>query len=339
MQSDKESENMIEELAQKIHSLLLTHQRFVLTTHFNPDGDGLGSEIAFFYYLRDLGKDVWILNQSPVPPPYRFLDPEGLIQTYDRPLHRQLVKEANVCLILDISDWPRLKQLGEDIRQADLVKICIDHHPVGGAFADIDLIVPEASSTGEIVYDLFRILGVPIDGPIADALYTAILTDTGSFRFANTTPKAHRIAAALLEKGVNHQRIYQLVYEAESPEKMWLLGQVLSNLHFECEGKLVWFVITQDMLHRAGLQIHELEGFADFPRRIQGVEVSLLLLELEDGRVKLSLRSRGNIAINQVASRFGGGGHPYASGAIVNLSLEELIPQLIAQLGEILSNI
>ncbi|MDZ7343869.1 MAG: DHHA1 domain-containing protein, partial [candidate division KSB1 bacterium] len=184
------------------------------------------------------------------------------------------------------------------------------------------------SSTGEIIYELLTGLKARLHGKMIDALYAAVLTDTGSFRFSNTTIRAHQIAADLIARGVKPHGIYQEVYERQPAHKMMLLGKILCNLNFAKDGRLVWFVVTQEMMRATGTQPRDTEGFADFPRSIEGVELCLMFMETEDHKVKISFRSKG-LVINGLANRFGGGGHPFASGALIEGSIQDVVPQVL----------
>jgi phosphoesterase RecJ-like protein len=310
-------------------------QRFVLTTHMNPDGDGLGSEAALAAFLNDRGKDVFIYNSSPVPSNYKFLDPDNKMIVYDAEIHHENLLTAYYIFILDISDWNRLKQVGEEIRDLRITKICIDHHPPHDKFGIINLIDVEASSTGEIVYDLIRFCGGKINKRIAEALYTSILTDTGSFRFSNTNARAHLICGELVEFGASPHKIYQSVYEHQAPSKVKLLGYVLYNLRLEQNGRVAWIKVSKDILDTIGTKPHDTEGFADYPRVINGVEVSIMFIEMDKGRVKVSFRSKGNYVINHIAQKFGGGGHAYAAGVLIEGSLDEYIPKILREVAKL----
>ncbi len=328
---------MDSKLIEQLRHLIAAHQHFVLTTHVNPDGDGLGSEVAFYHYLKSLGKTVAIWNHNPIPGNYAFLDPNGIMEVFGEKRHRERLKQIEVVFILDISDWYRLKEFGKWLSRQDLPVVCVDHHPDGERFSMLDFIVTEASSTGEIVYDILKALHAPITNAIAEALYTAVLTDTGSFRFNNTTAKAHRMAAEFLEQGIDFHSIYEKIYEKESPEKIKLLGMALQQLNFEYGRKLAWFKITREMLQEAGLNPEETDGFSDFPRRIDGVEISLMFVEVTEKRTKVSFRSKGNIVINGLAREVGGGGHQFASGAIVRRPIDETIPLILEKAGKLFS--
>jgi len=319
-----------------LNYLISKHQKFVLTTHINPDGDAIGSEIAMTEYLRHLGKEVFIVNNSSTPNNYKFLDGNEDIIVYDEQQHHQIVASADAYIIVDISDWERLRKIGQIIKTVPVPKICIDHHHINYKFADVDIIYEEASSTGELIYEFLTHVKYPIQGITADALYTCILTDTGSFRFSNTSARTHRVASHLLDIGVNAKEIYHLVYEQNSRSKMALMGEALRNLKYECSGRLAWFVLSQEMFDLCQASHWDTEGFPEIPRTIDGVEVSLMFTELAMDKVKVSLRSKGQIVINHIAEKFGGGGHHYAAGALVNKNLTETIPMVLSEIKRLL---
>jgi len=315
-----------------------THQNFIVTTHVNPDGDGLGSQIALARYLRastGRPKTVHLLNSSPVPPNYSFLDPNEEIEVFEARRHGARVEDSEVIFILDISDWERLRELGQMVQALPLRKICIDHHPATRKFADLDVIHPQASSTGEIIYHLLSGLGATLDARMAEALYTAILTDTGGFRFSNTSAGAHEVVARLIAAGASPALIYQRVYENQSRARVRLFAKALDRLNFEAGGMLAWTAISQPLLRETGAQPRDTEGFADYPRTIEGVEVSVMFLETERGKIKVSFRSKGRYVINGLANRFGGGGHPFASGALMDGPLAEAIRHVIDETKEL----
>ena len=315
-----------------------TANSIVLTTHYNPDGDALGSEIALERYLTKRGKNVWIINNSPVTNNYKFLDPDNKILVFDPEKHLPIIEQADVFIIVDISDWERLRELGSYIRKSRSTKICIDHHHIENHFADIDIICKAASSTGELIFEFLNHANHQIDMEIACALYTCILTDTGSFRFSNTTALTHEIAAKLRSIGVNARKIYQEVYENNSRNKIALMAKALDNLNYECNGKLAWFSITQKMFEEAGAEKWDTEGFPEIPRTIEGVEVSLMFTELDREKVKVSFRSKGNIVINEVARKFGGGGHNFAAGAVVNKTLTITTRAILEELIKVVNS-
>jgi len=315
----------------QIQNILANGKNFVLTTHVNPDGDGIGSEIAFAEYLQQIGKQVRIFNHSVTPENYIFLDPDGEIELFSAEKHADLVRACDAIFILDISDWKRLRDLGTLIQTLPVPKICIDHHPSEKPFVDLDVIHPPASSTGEMIYELLTQLGARIEGRLAQALYTAVMTDTGGFRFSNTSIGAFQVASALVASGVKPHEVYQKVYENQPPQRMKLLAHILNNLNYEKNGRLAWFVVTQENLQATDTDVPDTEGFSDFPRTITGVELSLMFLETKEGKVKISFRSKGKYAINGLANLFGGGGHPYASGALVEGRMQDILPRVLEE--------
>ncbi|KAA3618008.1 MAG: bifunctional oligoribonuclease/PAP phosphatase NrnA [Calditrichaeota bacterium] len=310
----------IEQIAQIIEQ----NQRFVLTTHANPDGDGIGSEMALFHYLRNKGKDVTVLNVDRSPENLQFLEKDYPITIFQKPVHSQLIEQADIIFVLDISDWKRLRELGEVILETAAETVCIDHHILEEPFANKDYIFASASSTGELIYDLLSGLGADLNIEICEAILTAVIADTGCFRFSNTSPKVFQIAAEMQARGADRVMIYQQLYESQGLPRIRLLARVLNNLRLDCNGKIAWMEISQKMLKQTGSSIKDTEGLSDFPRRIQGVEIALLFMELPDGKVKISFRSKGRIVINKLAAKFMGGGHAFAAGAAVDGALADV---------------
>lgn len=318
---------------EKVRECIDNGHRFVLTTHVNPDGDGLGAEAALAAFLVDRGKDVYIFNSSPVPANYTFLDPDGRIELYNGEQHRDILRTSDYILILDISDWQRLRQVGSDIRETETLKICIDHHPTNGKFGDLNLIDEGACSTGEIVYDLLKVCQAHLTVEICEALYTSLMTDTGSFRFSNTTARTFAISADLVKHGARPPKVHQEVNERESLTKVKLFGHILRTLKLEQDGRVAVITVTKEILERIGAKSHDTEGFVDYPRKIDGVEVSIMFIEREKGKVKMSLRSKGNYVINGIAQQFGGGGHRFAAGALLEGELEVYVPQVLEEIA------
>ncbi len=287
---------------------------FILTTHVNPDGDGLGSEIALAEWLIAAGKQAVILNHSPVPPLFRFLDPHSLIQTFEEGRDAPRIAGGQVILILDSNQPDRLRSMSTHVTAAKAVKVCIDHHLEPAAFADHYLIDDDATSTGEIIYRLLHAIHNPGISPlIAQALYCAIMTDTGSFRYPRVDAEIHRIVADLLECGADPVAIYGEVYERWSSGRIRLLGEMLAGLRTEAGGKLAHVAITQAMLERTGTTEEDSENFTNYPMSIAGVTAGILFIEMAKG-LKISFRSKGDIPINELAKEFGGNGHKNAAG-------------------------
>lgn len=312
-----------------IQAFINAHHRLLLTTHLNPDGDALGSELALAYYLQQIDKEPVIINSSHTPRQYQFLDRHQLVRHYQPERDLSLIESCDGAIVLDLSDWRRIERVGEAIRKFRIPAICIDHHLNGDRIGAVQIIDENASSTGELIYEFLQFCRADLNREIAEALYICIMTDTGSFRFTNTNAVAHRIVADLMDRGINFRKLYESVYENNTPGLFALKGKVMSSLCYESDGKLAWFIITNKMMQNAEVRRSELEGFAEIPREITGVEVVIMFTETESNQVKLSLRSRGNIAINGLAKQFGGGGHKFAAGAVFDEPITTVIEKVL----------
>jgi len=307
----------------KINEMIDRHRIFLITSHERLDGDALGSELALFHMLRGLGKEVTVYNQDRTPENFLFLaGSEGIVRELP-PLER-----FEVAFILDCSE---LKRIGKESARVGLIPnlVNIDHHVSNGGFCDVRLIDSEASSTGELIFRLVRDMGLALTGAMATCLYTAILTDTGGFRYGNTRRDALMAAAELVDGGAVPQWISENVYEADPPARIRLLAAVLPTLTFDEGGRVGSLAVTQEALADAGALSEHIEGFVDLPRSIRGVVISILYAELSDGGFKLSLRSKGNINVERVARAFGGGGHVNAAGCRVDGELPEVRRRVI----------
>jgi bifunctional oligoribonuclease and PAP phosphatase NrnA len=299
-------------------------QRVCLTTHVNPDGDGLGSEAGLLHLLRAVGVDAVVTNPTTTPSRFSFLfdDLPGADRT------AEAVKElrrADHIIVLDISDLDRLGMLSHTVRDRGVPVGCVDHHvstgilPPGPRYLDAD-----AAATGELVFELALANGWPLTQEAARGLYVAILTDTGGFRFSNTRPRTLRVAAELLETGVDPEGIYLEVY-ARAPEgRPRLFAEALQTLVVEPEHGLAWVTVPPGAIERLGVSSDDLDGVVEFPRTIEGVRMALLFREVSQGRVKVSLRSVGNVDVAAFAKAFGGGGHTKAAGLALPGSMAEV---------------
>jgi phosphoesterase RecJ-like protein len=317
----------------RFRELLSRPASVVLTTHINPDGDGLGSQLALAEALRAHGFTVSIINHDGVPGPYRFLDAGGsLFERYESERHDAMLADARWVVFVDTNQLSRLGRMEPVVAASSAEKVIIDHHPDPGAFAAIALIDTEASSTGEIVFGLLDEAGqMPLSRSAANALYTAIMTDTGSFRFPKTDADLHRIVARLIEMGADPVGTYQHVYEEGPAHRLQLLGEVLAGLRLAHEGRLCAFTVTREMFTRTGTSEIDTDAFVPMTLTIGGVQIGLMFTELSDG-IKINFRSRGSVAVNKLAQEFGGNGHQNAAGARVrNVDLETLRPEVIAR--------
>lgn len=310
--------------AREFAAALKPRQRVCITTHVNPDGDGLGSEVGLVHLLRGQGIDAIITNPSPTPPRFSFLFAD--LPGVDR--SAEAVKElrrADLIIVLDISDLARLGMLIDTVRERGVPVACVDHHvsagvlPPGPRYLD-----PGAAATGELIFELAKGNDWPITLAAARALYVAILTDTGGFRFSNTSPRTLRIGADLLETGVDPERIYLEVY-ARAPEgRPRLFAEALQTLVVEPDYGLAWVTVPPGAIERLGVSSDDLDGVVEFPRSIEGVRMALLFREISQGRVKVSLRSVGDVDVAAFAKAYGGGGHTKAAGLSIAGSLAEV---------------
>jgi bifunctional oligoribonuclease and PAP phosphatase NrnA len=319
--------------AQKLKEIIAVHSRFILTTHINPDGDGLGCEVALAIYLKSKGKQATILNCSATPGNYLFLDQIYPVVEFDHQKHEKMIKEAEVIFVLDINHTERLSDMDKSVISSRAKKICIDHHPEPKEFADLYILDEQSSSTGEIIYNLLVELGDEIkDIGIAAALYTAIMTDTGSFRFPKTSPAVHDIISHLLRSGADPSAIYEKVYESGSAGRMRLLGMALAGLKLMYGGKLAklaYIIVDQEMFDKTGTSEEDTDAFVPYTLGVDGVRIGLMFSEL-NGIIKVSFRSKGNIPINELAKEFSGNGHLNAAGArIAGGKLEDVMKNVL----------
>jgi phosphoesterase RecJ-like protein len=290
-------------------------KNFVLTTHINPDGDGLGSEAALALYLTSEGKSVSVINQSETPAYYTFMNSLFPIATFSAEKHNDIIKSADVIIALDTNTPARFSALKESVLESGALKICIDHHPDQDAFADLYIIDEQATATGEIIFKLLKYLnGNVVTAPIAEALYAAIMTDTGSFRFPKTDSETHMIAAELLEHGADPTKIYQKIFEEGPANKLKLLGRALDSLTMYHHGTVAAMTLRRKDFVETLTSEEDTDNMINYTLTIGGVKIGLMFVELEEG-VKVSFRSKGAIPINKLAKEFGGNGHLNAAGA------------------------
>lgn len=323
--------------ARTVSSLLVPGRRVVLTTHVNPDGDGLGSEVGLAHMLKGLGVDVAIANPTPTPPRFDFLfrDMPGLDRTTDAV---KVLRRADAIVVLDIADLGRLGMLADTVRDAGVPVACVDHHVSPGTLPDGPRYVdPGAAATGELIYELAKACDWEVTRAAARALYVALVTDTGGFRFSNTHPRTLRIAADLLETGIEPESVYLDVY-ANAPEgRPRLFAETLQTLVVEAEYGLAWVTVPPGAVERYGLTADDLEGVVEYPRSIAGVRLAMLFRQIHQGRIKVSLRSVGDVDVAAFAKRFGGGGHTKAAGVSLEGSLAEVQARILAAAREYLN--
>lgn len=322
--------------ARDVAAALTSARHVLLTTHVNADGDGVGSEVGLWHLLRGRGVSARIVNPTAIPDRFTFLIPDGA----DASAHpAREFERADIVVSLDIGDLSRLGNLAALITKHQPPFVCIDHHvgPVKlppGPY----LIAPEATATAELVFDMASVAGWPLTPEVAQALYVGLLTDTGGFRFSNTTARALRIAAALLENGVDPESIYASVYASAPEGRVRLLAEVLQTLVVEQEVGLAWVSVPADALRRHEVTADDLDGIVEFPRSIAGVRLALLFRHIGNGRIKVSFRSMGEVDVAALAHQFGGGGHHRAAGASLAGSLAAVEEQVLGAARAFLTN-
>ena len=319
------------------HEFVSRHRRFLLTTHINPDGDGLGSEVAMALWLAASGRTTRIVNDSVMPPAFAFLARHVSFETFEAELSERRLTESDAVIVLDTSNRQRIGRLAPLLDHHAIPIAVVDHHVSHAlGFGQVNVIEPEASATGEILYDLIRESGVTITAAIAEALYVALMTDTGSFRYSNTDPHAHRMAAELLTHGLDPQRLHSQVHSHASAARLRFFGEVLSRLELLADGRLVVLEATPEQFQQHGLAGADTDGLVDLPRTIAGVEAVALFSEVEPGKVKVSLRSTGRVAIDQVCSRLGGGGHIHAAGVLLRGTRTQARARILPELDRLI---
>jgi len=313
-----------------LNNIINKCNNIVLSTHVNPDGDGLGSEIGLYYYLISLGKKCNIVNCSPLPEHYKFLDPDNIVEYYNEEQHSNLFKTLDLVISLDIGDYRRMNQVKDKIIENEIYTVSIDHHPEDVKFFDLSLVDITAPATGYMVWDFLMFNKYEQLSPIsANALYCALITDTGSFKYNSTTPECHQMASHLLRCGVKPYDIYDQVYERRELSQVKLLSFVINNLKFYENGEFAGYIIKLEDLKEIGATHQDVEGFTDFVRSIKGVQVAFMILE-QNYDIRINLRSRGKYIINDIAKRFDGGGHKLAAGATIkNKSIESVENEII----------
>ena len=315
----------------QINNIIIKAKTILLTMHENPDGDGLGSATAMYHYLKEVDKDCRIIQVSKLPLEYHYLNDGDIIETFDLDRHGKWIEKVDLVIIFDVGDFKRIRGIKDQIEHHNITTLNIDHHPHPEDHPFTHSVVDlKAASTGDMVYDYIKtVRNGNITKTMAEGIYTAVMTDTGCFRYSNTDSHCHNIAIECIEVGVDTTSLYQRIYESSSQARVALLGNILRDIHYELDGVFAWFVIDQKMMDDAKATNADVEGFSDFVRTIRGVEVAMMVKENADGSCRLNFRSKGKYKINGVASELGGGGHQFAAGAIVNESIGALLSRAV----------
>lgn len=314
---------------ESIAEALREHQRFVILSHMRPDGDALGCELAMAICLRELGKEVTVWNEDGMLDKFRFLPKSELVQ-----MPPSAPRDFDVAIALDTATQQRV---GSCLQAVGKVKlwINIDHHISNTGYGDLVHIDPSAPAAGQILYELFRSQNLPFTPEMADNLFVAISTDTGSFQYPNTSARSFEIGAELVKAGVNVGRLSQLVYESYPLRRIELLRAVLNSLKIGCDGKLASFSLSMATANQIGAKPEDNEGLIDYIRAIQGVVVAAFFEELPEGKIRMSLRSKDpKVDVCKVCTQFKGGGHTLAAGARTRGTLDEVEAKVLKAISD-----
>jgi phosphoesterase RecJ-like protein len=293
--------------------------RIAILSHIRPDGDAIGSQLALALSLQQSGKEISAWNEDGLPESFRFLEKSDLIC---RPPSNP--EKFDLAVALDTASQQRLGTALQAIRHADRW-INIDHHASNPGYGDFVYIDPIAPATGQIVYEFLRAENLPIPRAAADALYAAISTDTGSFRYSNTTARTFEIVAELIRSGTNAAAIANQLYESYPKRRVQLLGEILSQARFDADDKIASMTLSNEAKQRLEIHPDDIDGLIDSIRAVKTVVVALFFEELPEGKVRLSMRSKDDrVDVNKISGEFGGGGHPRAAGARIRGNLEEV---------------
>jgi len=314
----------------EIGRALRDHQRFAVLSHVRPDGDALGSQLALALSLQELGKTVRVWNEDGMLEKYSFLPHAELLTK--PPAAKE---DVDLVVALDTAVQTRLGTALDAVGSAKMM-INIDHHPSNPSYGDLVYVDPASPATGQILFELIADQKLPLTKEIAENLYVAISTDTGSFQYPNTTARTFEIAAGLIRIGVDVGRVSQLLYENYPRRRIELLRELLGTMRFEGKGRVASFSLSLEMAKRLGVLPEDNEGLIDHLRAIRGVIVAVFFEELPDGKVRVSMRSKSEEAdVCAICMKFGGGGHTLAAGARVRGTLAEVEQKVLEAICEV----
>jgi phosphoesterase RecJ-like protein len=305
----------------EILDIIESSQNICIAGHKAPDGDCIGSVMAVYEILKPLNKNLTVMMDGIIPFNFKpFVDENTLASSYDG-------SHFDALFLLDCSDSERLGKFSDALKNAKRT-VCIDHHITNKSFCDVNIIAPGISSTGELLYDVFKAAGKEISKKISEYLYIAIVTDTGKFSYSNTSSETHRIAAELIEKGVDVQKMDNILYNSKPADVVKAFIDCVSGIEFEFDNRLGIASITQEILEKNNVDMGDIDGVVEFIREIKEVEVSCVLKEHE-GETKVSLRSKGRVDVAEISLSYGGGGHKKAAGFEVKDSVDNTKKLLI----------
>ncbi len=311
-----------------IRDAILQRQRFVITSHARPDGDAIGSQVAMAYALRQIGKDVQMVDADPAPPQFQVFPGVRDIQVSPT-VHGQF----DAAIVMECGDLSRTGVVGFD----KYFIINIDHHPGNTGYGAMNWFNPGAAACSEMVFDLIEALGVMLTPEIATHIYVAILTDTGGFHFSHITPHTFEICRRCTEAGAKPEAIARAVYDSSTMGRLRLMGAVLHSLEFEAGGRVAIAALTLSLLQETGATPEDSDGLINIPLTVNDILAVAFFKEIAPDSFRVSLRSKGNVDVNRIATIFGGGGHKNASGCTLNGPYAEMRAKLVAELKQALN--
>ncbi|WP_223034035.1 DHH family phosphoesterase [Hanstruepera marina] len=327
---------MTEQAIQEVKVLLQSPKQIVIVPHKNPDGDAMGSTLGLYHFLKKFNHDVTVIAPNDYPDFLKWLPSDNTVLKFDTQANvcNKLIEHANIIFTLDFNALNRAGDMEFALQESRAIKIMIDHHQQPDDYAQYMYSDVAMSSTCEMVYNFFEMLGYTdkIDADIASCLYTGIMTDTGSFRFPSTTSQTHRIAAALIDYGANHAEIHNAIYDTNSYDRLQLLGCALTNLRVIPEFKTAYITLSQEELNKYNFKKGDTEGFVNYGLSLNNIIFAAIFIEdQQQNIIKISLRSKGDFSVNEFArAHFDGGGHTNAAGGRSELDLQKTIEKFIS---------
>jgi len=312
----------------KVVKLINDSRNIAILSHIMPDGDNIGSCLALYNSLIKMDKNPLVILDDDVPEIYKFL------KNSDKIVKPEKEYEFDLVIVLDCGDAERLGKSVKYLKNGNVINI--DHHINNTRFGHINLIDETAAATAEIVYKLIKEFDIQLDIDICQCIYTGIVTDTGQFQYSNTSFITHEITADLIRNGVEPFKLYKVIYQNNSKEKIKLISKALSTLRFDYEDKIASMIITKESFDTIGAKDEDVDGIINFARDIKGVEVALLFREIDNGKIKIGFRSKDYVNVNEVAEKFGGGGHKRAAGAIIDGDLDNIRNKIIETVIDVL---
>jgi len=315
-------------MVKKVLTFIRKHDNFLISGHVRSDGDALGSQLAFHHLLKKLGKKSQVVCDQGALPDYRFLPGSAAVGSGPEDLR----KGYSAVFTFDSGSWERLERISAALPRKELTVVNVDHHASNERFGDINWVDPSFSACGEMVWELVKAAGVKADKNIATCVYTTIVTDTGRFSFSNTTTETHLNAAELLHHGVRPGEIHAALFRQKTKEQLAFLAEVLGRIRLTDDGQVGWIVISKELTEKTGFPPGDTQEYIDQVKSIKGVRVAILLKETdESGKVKVSWRTDAGIDGITLASKYGGGGHPRASGATFRGTIDEAEKTIVGE--------